>query len=49
MVEILPRIRAVSGEWNDLITQGISEDELQIFHSVLNRMEKSAKQIISEL
>lgn len=49
MLEMLPSISAVSREWNDLITEGISEAELEVFHSVLNRMEKSAKQIIREL
>lgn len=49
MLAILPSVRAVSGEWNEIITQGISEDELEVFHSVLNRMEKSAKQAIREL
>jgi len=49
MLQILPDVRAVSREWNDYITEGISEAELEIFHSVLNRIEKSAKQIIREL
>lgn len=49
MLEILPEIKAVSREWNGFITEGISDAELEVFYSVLNRMEESAKQIIREL
>jgi len=49
MLETLPCVRTVSNEWNDCITEGISEDELKVFHSVLSRMEEKAKQIIREL
>ena len=49
MLGILPGVRAVSGEWNNRITEEITENELEIFHSVLNRMEEKAKQIIREL
>lgn len=43
MLEILPEVRAIAKEWNDCITEGISDDELEIFHSVLRRMESKAK------
>lgn len=46
MLEILPEVRAISKEWNDCITEGISEEELEIFHSVLHRMESKAKSIV---
>ncbi len=49
MLAILPEVRAVSREWNEYITQGISAEELEIFHSVLDRMETSAKRVIREL
>ncbi|MBR3869132.1 MAG: MarR family transcriptional regulator [Clostridia bacterium] len=49
MLDILPGVKAVSDEWNNYITKGLSETELEIFHSVLNRMEEKAKQIIREL
>ena len=49
MLDILPDVRAVSGEWNNRITEGIPENELEIFYSVLNRMEEKAKQVIQEL
>ena len=49
MLGFLPDVRAVSGEWNNRITEGIPENELEIFHSVLNRIEEKSKQIIREL
>lgn len=49
MLEILPEVRAIAREWNDCIAEGISEEELEIFHSVLNRMEEKAKSIVREL
>ncbi len=49
MLKILPDARAVSKEWNDSLTKGISAEELEIFHSVLQRMEIRAKSIVQEL
>lgn len=49
LLEILPKVRMIAGEWNECIAKGISEDELEIFHSVLNRMEAKAKSIVREL
>ena len=49
MLEILPEVREISKEWNDCISEGISEEELEIFHSVLSRMECKAKSKIQEL
>ncbi len=49
MLEILPEVRAVSRDWNDCITEGISEEEIDIFYSVLQRMESKAKSIVQEL
>ena len=48
MLCILPEIKAVSGEWMELLSEGIPEDELTIFNSVLERMEKKARKIIEE-
>ncbi len=49
MLGILPEVRMIAVEWNECISEGISEDELEIFHSVLNRMESKAKSIVREL
>lgn len=43
MLEILPRVRKITDEWNFIITEGISDEELSVFKSVLSRMEKKAK------
>ena len=49
MTELLPRVRAVAKEWNSLISDGISEDELAAFNKVLAKMEENAKAVISGL
>ena len=44
-ISVLPTVRAVAREWTDLITDGIDENELEIFHSVLLKIEQKAKEI----
>lgn len=46
MLEILPKVRSLTAEWNRLVSDGISEDEFAVFQSVLLRMEKNARKII---
>ncbi len=48
MLEALDDIRRVSREWNELICEGIPEEELEIFHSVLSKIEQRAKEIIEK-
>ncbi|MBR2388519.1 MAG: MarR family transcriptional regulator [Clostridia bacterium] len=48
MLSVLPEIRAASGEWMTLVSEGIDESELEIFNSVLERMEKRAREILEE-
>ena len=43
MLAILPRVREVSREWNDLLAEGIDEGELAVFFSVLERMQERAR------
>ena len=45
---VLPEIRTVSSEWMTLLSEGISRDELEIFDSVLQRMQEKARKIIEE-
>ena len=45
MQAILPRVRQVTAEWNELISRGITEEEMAIFESVLCRMEQSAREL----
>lgn len=46
MLSVLPEIKKVSIEWVELISDGISEDELEIFNSVLERMQSRARGIV---
>ena len=48
MLAVLPEVKAVSKEWMALLSEGISENELQIFDSVLERMEARAREIIGK-
>lgn len=49
MLEILPKVKAVTTEWSDMISKDISEEELLIFQSVLHRMEQSAKELVQKI
>ncbi len=46
MLAVLPEIRQVSIEWTGLLSEGIPQEELEIFHAVLERMETRAREII---
>ena len=48
MQEVLPEIKKVSAEWMDLLSEGIPEEELEIFNSVLSRMQDQARKIIEK-
>ena len=46
MLNILPEIKKASIEWMDLLSDGIPQAELDIFNSVLERMQTKASKII---
>ena len=46
MQTILPEVKKASEEWMKLLSSDISEDELKIFDSVLERMQARAREII---
>ena len=46
--DVLPEIRAASSEWMTLLSEGISQAELEVFDSVLQRMQEKAGKIIEE-
>lgn len=46
MLSVLPQVRKASIEWMDLLSEEIPEEELTVFNSVLERMEKRAREII---
>lgn len=49
MLSVLPKVRDVTIEWTKLLSEGISEEEMEIFHSVITRMESNARNIVSEM
>lgn len=48
MLAVLPEIRNASKEWMELLSEDIPEAELEIFDSVLSRMQKRAREIIAK-
>ena len=46
MLDALPEIKKVSLEWMTLLSEGIPQEELDIFNSVLERMQTRARKII---
>ena len=44
--EILPFVREINKDWNERLTEGISESDLEVFYSVLSRLEERAKEIV---
>ncbi len=48
MLAVLPEIKKVSGEWMALLSEGIDQEELAVFNSVLEHMQKRAREIITK-
>ncbi len=48
MLAVLPEIKKASGEWITLLSEGIAEEELAVFSSVLERMQERAREIIAK-
>ena len=48
MLAVLPEIKKVSAEWTALLSDGIPQDELDVFDAVLDRMQVRARAIIEE-
>ena len=46
MMKILPRVREVTREWSDLLSEGIDEGELSLFLSVITKMESRARELV---
>ncbi len=47
--EVFPKIKSIAKEWNTSICDGISEEEMNVFYSVLSRIEQSAKSVVDNL
>ena len=48
MLAIQPEIKSASIEWMSLLSEGIPQEELDIFDSVLERMQTRAREIIEK-
>lgn len=46
MLSVLPEVKKASLEWMTLLSEGIPQEELKIFDSVLERMQARAREII---
>lgn len=38
MLDILPEVKAITIDWNSRLAEGIAEDELKLFHEILDKM-----------
>ena len=47
MLAILPEVKKASVEWITLLSEGIPQEELEVFNSVLSRMQNRAREIIA--
>ena len=48
MLDVLPRVKNASMQWMELLSEGIPQEELDIFNSVLDRMQNKAREIIEK-
>ena len=48
MIKILPEVKQASIEWIELLSEGISQEDLAVFNSVLERMQQKAREIIEK-
>ncbi len=48
LIAVLPEIKKASVEWMELLSDGIPQNELDIFDSVLSRMQARAREIIEK-
>ena len=48
MTAVLPEIKEASSEWMRLLSEGISDAELAVFDSVLERMQAKAAELIEK-
>ena len=47
MQALLPQVRAIAGQWNALITEDCSPEEMEIFLSVLSRITQRATRLVN--
>ncbi len=49
LLSVHPELLSVTREWSELITDGIAEEELEIFASVLRKLEERARTAAEEV
>ena len=47
-LSVLPEVKKASIEWMTLLADGIPQEELDVFESVLNRMQMRARELIKQ-
>lgn len=47
--DTLPFVRQINKDWNESLTEGIADSDLEVFYSVLSRLEARAKDIVKGL
>ena len=48
MLSVLPQVQKASVDWMELLSEGISKAELDIFHAVLLKMQEKARELIEK-
>lgn len=46
MLDILPEVVKITQEWNSLVAEGITTEELDLFHRILDKMLEKSTEII---
>ena len=45
-LDVLPEIKEITLRWNSLLAEDISEEQLSVFHSLLDKMLNKSKEIV---
>ena len=48
MLAVLPAVQAITEDWNDHLTEGLSEQEITAFYATLEKMTARAQQYVAE-
>ena len=46
MLDIREEVVRITREWNALVSEGLTEEELMLFHSILQKMADKSQEII---
>ncbi len=45
---VIPRVKEITRSWNEKLCEGIDREDMEIFHSVLERMAKKARELAED-